>query len=203
MKRENMRGRKFGRITAIAPAPTRKGDTRWHCRCSCGTEWIVYTKALKRGKTVSCGCRKEQHGASQTVEYSTFRRMADRCNNPNAPDFHLYGARGIKVEFTSFRQFLAEVGPRPSTLHSIDRKNSNGNYAPSNVRWATAREQANNMRTNRRIAFQGAEHTLSEWGRITGFGRSVIEARLDRLGWSLERALTTPIQCASSSPSLA
>lgn len=192
MRREDLTGCLFGMLTAISITESSKGETKWLCRCSCGSEKSIFTKALKRGKTVSCGCRKESHGSSDTVEYSTFRRMKERCNNPKHKDWHLYGGKGICVEFTSFSEFFSCVGKRPTSKHSIDRINSDGNYCDGNIRWATALEQANNLTCNRKITAFGKTMNLSEWGRETELTREVIEKRIDQLGWPVEKALSTP-----------
>ena len=193
-RREDLTGLVFGRLTVLTVAPSRGAETKWNCRCSCGKVLTVFTKALKRGMSRSCGCTKERHSASATPEYAAFRRMKNRCFNPKVPDFRLYGARGISVRFATFGEFLADIGPRPSPLHSVDRINSNGHYEPGNVRWATAREQANNMRVNRILTLGSESHSLAEWGRITGLSREVIEKRIDLLHWSIEDALMLPLR---------
>ncbi len=192
MRREDLTGHRFGTLVAMEIAPSVKGETKWVCRCDCGKTLAIYTKALTRGMTTSCGHMKERHGASESVEYSTFRRMKDRCTNPKNADFSIYGGRGIQVRFLTFASFLSEIGTRPSAKHSVDRINTNGHYEPGNVRWSTARAQANNMRVNRPLTWNGETLNLAEWGRKTGLGREVIEKRIDALGWSIDRALSTP-----------
>ena len=82
----------------------------------------------------------------RTPEQSAYKDAKARCSNPNNPRWKDYGGRGIKFLFNNFEQFLAELGRRPSTKHSLDRKNNDGNYEPGNVRWSTAKEQASNRR---------------------------------------------------------
>lgn len=90
---------------------------------------------------------KPKHGMSRTPEYQIYQMAKDRCTNPNSQRWESHGGRGIKFLFNSFAEFIAEVGPRPTPAHSLDRENNNGNYTPGNVRWATRSEQQKNKRT--------------------------------------------------------
>jgi hypothetical protein len=110
-----------------------------------------------RGLTRSCGClrreasrgRKIRHGRYRTPEYVSWASAKQRCHNPKYAAFHLYGGRGIRMSDewrADFAAFLAHIGPRPTKAHSLDRIDTDGNYEPGNVRWATAEEQANNRR---------------------------------------------------------
>lgn len=94
----------------------------------------------------------------------------------------------------SFEAFLADMGECPSDSHTIDRINNNRGYEPGNCRWATMKEQQNNRKNNRRLTYEGETLTLQQWADRTGLDRKTISMRLDRLGWSVERALTTPSQ---------
>jgi len=135
------------------------------------------------------------HGGSGGVSptYQTWRNMLNRCNNPNVPAYRNYGARGITVapEWHDFSRFLADMGERPEGL-TIERIDNSRGYMPGNCRWATYSEQGRNTRVNRIIEFNGEALTIVEWAECTGVSRSLIAARIDRLGWSIERALTTP-----------
>lgn len=93
----------------------------------------------------------------------------------------------------SFDNFLEDMGKSPSPKHSIDRIDVNGNYEPSNCRWATHLEQMSNMRSNKILTLDGESHTQEEWGRITGIGGTAICKRLRR-GWTVEKALKTPLK---------
>lgn len=154
------KGTKIGRLTAFAYAgpgsqPWPSHDY-WFWQCECGG--FAKTKVYKvtSGHTQSCGCfNKEQtakaqtkHGLRWTPEYKVWAQMLQRCNNNNDTKYYLYGARGIKVskEWHDFAVFYADMGPRPSDEHSIERKDNNGNYEKSNCCWATITEQANNRR---------------------------------------------------------
>jgi hypothetical protein len=120
--------------------------------------------------------------------------MRQRCLNPARKDFPRYGGRGIKVcpEWASFSQFIADVGERPSLKHQLDRfPNSEGNYEPGNVRWATPSEQARNRKSNRFYEVNGVRLCLKDWATRTGLNPTVVRYRIEH-GWPIERALTTP-----------
>jgi hypothetical protein len=120
--------------------------------------------------------------------------MINRCHRPTTSGYHKYGARGIVVceRWHTFVNFLADMGEPPEGM-SIERKNNDGNYEPSNCRWATAIEQANNKTTSRFIENHGRRMTLSQWARETGIKEATIDMRL-RKGWSPEKALTIPVR---------
>jgi hypothetical protein len=125
--------------------------------------------------------------------HGSWRKMRERCNNPNDIGWPLYGAKGISVceRWGSYQNFLADMGERPAGC-SIDRwPNREGNYEPGNCRWATHLEQANNKSNNVFMTVNGVQKTVSEWSRVVGLPVSAISARKKR-GWSDERALTQP-----------
>lgn len=126
-------------------------------------------------------------------EYRSWMHMKTRCLNPRHIAYHRYGGRGIKIckrWLEGFENFLADLGPRPSSKHTLDRIDNDGDYEPSNVRWGTLAEQNNNRSDNRLISFQGKTQTLAEWSRALGVNKSALGNRL-RAGWSIERTLTT------------
>ena len=146
-------------------APAKDRHRRVIARCDCGREAIVVFKNIKRGGSTgckTCAARKNatKHGAARTgqntAEYRAWCSMITRCTNPNRKKWPDYGGRGITVcerWRNSFENFLADMGPRPSPKHSVDRyPNNDGNYEPGNVRWATKAEQANNRRPRKRRA---------------------------------------------------
>lgn len=143
------------------------------------------------GGTKSCGCwnleslvnRSLTHGSSMPGskghnEYAIWSQMRGRCSNPNNPQYVDYGGRNIKVcsEWESnFEQFYKDMGPRPSNKHSIDRIDNDGDYCPENCRWATQKEQCNNMRRNVRLAHNGETKTEAEWASHFDIKREIIK----------------------------
>ena len=157
-QRVDMVGQRFGRLTVVRHHGFMKRRSTWVCQCDCGKETIVSRSALRNANTKSCGClnhdstvaRNFHHGAAsrkfKTAEYRSYTSAKGRCQNPNKPDYELYGGRGIEFRFNSFEEFFEHLGPKPSPSHSVDRINNNGHYEPGNVRWATALQQAANRR---------------------------------------------------------
>lgn len=150
-------GQILGKWTVLKKsAETKNGYVRWTCRCECGTERDVIGKYLKSGKSSSCGCIRKPYKKAKrqgvfktkTVEYHVWTRMRDRCFNPNTPKFKHYGGRGITIceRWNSFENFLEDMGERPTNRHSIERKDVNGNYEPSNCIWTTQTVQSRNQR---------------------------------------------------------
>ncbi len=138
------------------------------------------------------------HGLSKTPLYRIWGLIKHRCNNPNNPAYPRYGGRGIKMcerWQLSFEVFAADVGPRPTPQHSIDRyPDPNGHYEPGNVRWATATEQARNQRSNRLFTINGETLTLAEWAERHGKSFRTVFQRL-AYGWPIEVALTASHYC--------
>lgn len=194
----------------VAPLP--RVRTRAVCGCDCGQVAVVQAAALVHGATRSCGClakettraRVTTHGGAGPVtapEYNIWRSMKARCTNPAIPNFKHYGGRGITVCAQwrdSFEAFLADVGPRPSMQHTLDRIDNNGPYTgpctaypTGNVRWATGTVQHSNTRTNHVLTFNGLTQTVTHWAHALQMPVDRLYGRL-RKGWSVERALTTP-----------
>ncbi len=128
--------------------------------------------------------------------------MKQRCLMPGSAGYHKYGARGIKVDpgwVNDFPAFLAYVGRKPGPEYSIERIDNDGNYEPGNVRWATRVEQCRNRRSSRLIEYAGETLTLVEWAERSGLSVGTLKARIDYRGWSMERALSAPLDPRGSS----
>lgn len=201
--------RRYGRLQPLAFAfsrstPSGQDKKYWLCQCDCGSEAVVWAASLQNGDTKSCGClRKEmraaknhRHGASGTAEYQAWSMIKRRCLNVRSNGYENYGGRGITMcarWLESFENFFADVGPRPSQDHSIDRIENDGNYEPNNVHWATPSEQMNNMRKSVKITLNGITKTVAEWSRLLKLNPFTIYARIDA-GWEPERALIEPVR---------
>jgi hypothetical protein len=193
-------GARFGRLVVLSRAPDLvHSQTRWNCLCDCGNHTICYSTHLRRGTTLSCGClarersseRNKTHQMTENIAYRSWIQMRARCNNPKATSYAIYGGRGIKVceRWSSFELFLADMGPRPSLKHSIDRITPDGNYEPANCRWATRLEQYNNRRNTFWIEYNGERRSCGDWSRLLGIDGRVIHMRIKTYGWSIGQAL--------------
>lgn len=153
-----------GKLTPIKRIGTSKARSAiWLCSCECGNSITLVAQDLNSGHTKTCGCSRIKHGEAiprspnrhqkqkrQSKEYTAWQSMIQRCFRKTRVGYHRYGGRGITVCAkwrASYTDFLADVGRAPSSKHSLDRINNNGNYEHGNVRWATRKEQAAN-RTN-------------------------------------------------------
>ncbi len=195
---KEMTGKRVGRWTVLRRAGcTPKRGFNWLCRCACGTEKIVSGGTLRQRTSRSCGCLQREavtkHGMAGTPIYKVWRGMFDRCVNPNDASFARYGGRGIKVcqRWLNFEKFLADVGV-PFEGQSIDRIDNDGNYEPNNVRWETRSGQARNRCSSLIIEYCGNAKTVAQWATDLDIPYRVLWDRLQRGGWSPERAFTTP-----------
>lgn len=199
---EDLAGRRFGRLRALSFVEIRGRTRYWRCACRCGSEKIISSTALRSGDTRSCGCllresararglARRTHGYSGTSTYRIWQLMWSRCTNRKLVDWPNYGGRGIRVcaRWKKFSNFLHDMGERPSGL-TIERKNTNGHYSPSNCVWATKSAQASNKRNNVFVSFRGERLHLEAWARRVGVRSETLRYRLKN--WSLEKAMTTP-----------
>ena len=204
----NLEGKRFGRLTVIGDSGKRsKGGKVLHeCLCDCGKHVRVEGSNLTCGITQSCGCLQRErartanttHGyasrGEKTRTYKAWRSMKGRCLNPKIKDYHNYGGRGIVIckRWMKFENFLEDMGEVPKGL-TLERMNNEGNYEPSNCKWATRKEQTRNTRQNRFIKFDGKSHILTDWAKIIGIERSTLAARIKK-GWSIEESLTIKLK---------
>lgn len=198
----------FGLLTVLSRAANdANGRVRWLCQCTCGNTKVIAAQSLVRGLTTSCGCwmrecslkRSTKHGAAPrnhpTPEYRTWVYMHERCMNPGNHKYPDYGARGITIDalwLHDFPQFLADMGPRPSPRHSIEHRDNDGPYSPTNCYWATPHEQARNTRHNVFLTWNNQTHCLTDWARILGITCNNLRRRLRN--WTYDKVFTTPPQ---------
>lgn len=159
---KDITGERFGKLTATEFVGRREGRTYWRFRCDCGGSYEGRSYHVVDGRVSSCGCartdarraRPDWHGMTDSSEHSSWTNMLTRCTNSKSQDWHLYGGRGIRVceRWQDFKDFLADMGRKPSASHSIDRIDVNGNYEPGNCRWATPKQQRANQRPAERKA---------------------------------------------------
>ena len=197
MKRKNLAGRVFGNLTVLHQA-RRKNSPRalWLCRCVCGAEVTARSDNLLEGRKKSCGLdhKFRKHPAKykkDCTEYGIYNNMIQRCTNPNSNSWRYYGARGIFVcdrWQESFDNFLDDMGRRPSAAYSIDRINNDGDYEPSNCRWATIEQQSQNRRGTIKALFQGNMVSVFGFAEAHGLNYGTVRRRLE-IGWSLEKIL--------------
>lgn len=199
-------GSKYGKLTVIEFAGnTKSGDSRWKCQCECGNTTTVARGDLRKKSIKSCGCHRASAGGGyKTPEHNSWKDMKKRCYNPKAKYYHCYGARGIvicKGWLDSFVHFMSDMGKKPSSDHSIERKNNDGNYScghcdecvangwPANCKWATTMEQGQNTRKTRLLTHNGESHGLREWARRLGVTHRTLARRLDEQGWTMEQVV--------------
>lgn len=200
----DLQGQRFGRLVVVSRAPTKNQSKQWLCICDCGKKHIASTTHLRQGRVRSCGCiRGEQlgklnrtHGASNSLTFKRWKSMLARCSLPNSKSYPRYGGRGITVCARwqqSFENFLHDMGECPGTNWTVERRENNGNYDPSNCRWATRQEQNRNTSRNHLLLYQEELLCVGEWAEILGINARTILTRLNK-GMSNEQALGTPVR---------
>ncbi len=202
--KNDLLNRKFGRLTPIKRI-SKNRRSYWICNCDCGNQTIVRRDGLLSGRIVSCGWYNKEkakkgdshrkHGKHGTRLYRIWQAMITRCYNQNQSEYKSYGGRGITVcdewlhDFEAFYKWAIANGYDDSL--TIDRIDNNGNYKPSNCRWATRKEQANNKSNNILLTYCGITKTVAEWSEIQKIPARVISWRIKHK-WSVEKALETP-----------
>jgi hypothetical protein len=191
-------GTKYGHLTVIGEGE-RAGVQRQRvmiCQCDCGSAAkSIKLMHLKSGNTISCGCQQQsgsaatltRHGKRLTGDritkvYKTWQDMKSRCFNSNNCKYEYYGGRGITVceRWMAFENFYADMGDPPSPAHTIDRRENDGNYEPSNCRWATMDEQRCNRSDNVHITYGGRSQTVAQWAKELAIPHTTIRSRLKR-----------------------
>lgn len=198
---KDIKGQRFNMLVVLGRGALYKNRAiLWRCKCDCGNERLIDGTTLRRDLAFSCGCANRhkgqppQHGHAlkynMSATYRAWAGMKARCANQGHHKYPIYGGRGIKVcpRWTAFENFLLDMGEKPSGT-SLERIDVDGDYTPSNCKWATAKEQANNKRNNRLITHNGVTRTLSQWADSVGISFVSLRMRLHR-GWPIERALT-------------
>lgn len=202
-KIKDMTGLRFGRLFILHRVPYigKSVHTRWKAICDCGNETIVQGTNLRSGHTQSCGCSQKEmmqrtrtkHGMSSTGTYRSWSGLKERCTNLNIQRHdHDYMGKGITYceRWEIFENFLEDMGVCPEGM-SIDRKDNNGNYEPSNCRWATQGQQQNNKSNNHYLNHDGVIKTCAEWDKIKGHRLSTVKQRISR-GWSISESIELP-----------
>lgn len=202
----------FGRWTVKSDYITKHIGKNMHpmryreCRCECGNEKVVSELSLKNGSSLSCGCFNKEmsriantlHGETlngkPTTEYTAWQAMNNRCRNPNNPRFNDYGGRGITIcdQWREFSNFLADMGPKPTPKHQLDRIRNEEGYGPDNCRWATPAEQMVNRRNTRFVETDNGPVPLANLAKQSGIPANTLRARILK-GWDLSRALSQPV----------
>lgn len=204
---KDLTGERFGRWTVISfdrkVNSVNGANYYWNCKCDCGTERSVSVSSLRGGSSTSCGClnkeiisRPKKHGMSNCRLYWIWHSMMERCSRKTNSEYKNYGARGISVceewkDSSNFIEWALRNGYEDNL--TIDRIDTNGNYCPENCRWADWKTQANNTRRNRFVEIDGVSKTVAQWAEIYGISYRHVYRRRS-LGWSYEKALTTPIR---------
>jgi hypothetical protein len=186
----DLRGQQFDRLTVRERGPNKGQRTQWYCDCICGISCLVPTSHLRSGGKRSCGCLRAErakevpttHGMTRTPTYRSWLMMRARCTNPNFPKYPDYGGRGISIEWQSFEEFFADMGPRPSLKHTIERVDNDGNYCKGNCIWGTPEQQANNKRNNTYVMHEGQRYTVPQLARYLGINRVTLWSRLRKQG---------------------
>jgi len=193
-------GKRFGKLTVVENTTSKKQQRMWKCVCDCGVYKITSTKLLNSGQCITCGCSKytraRKHGMAGTKPYYVWFAMKKRITDKNSKDYYLYGGRGLKMDnrWHKFENFWKDMGDSYKGGLMLDRIDNSKGYSMNNCRWTDPITQANNTRRNNYITFNRETKTLTQWERELGVGKDVIGKRIRDRGWSIAKALTTPVK---------
>jgi hypothetical protein len=196
---KNLINKRFSKLRVIKRQGSNvRGLALWLCKCDCGNQVTVIGANLRQGISKSCGCqrleklqaRNLQHGHAfrgrRNPTYMSWVAMKQRVSRQS----YKYPIK-VTSKWLNYNNFLKDMGPRPQGF-SLDRINVKGNYEPSNCRWANSKFQARNKTNTRYIEYQQKRKSVAEWSDIVNIPSPVIRARIDKLGWGVKKALTTP-----------
>lgn len=200
----DLEGQRFNRLTALGLLERRNKKLYWLCECVCGNLVAVWSVNLTGGQVQSCGCLRNQrvsaalttHGHSRHPLFSIWDGMIRRCHDPSNKSYKMYGGRGIIVDtrWHQIENFIADMGERPSKLHSVERVDNAGNYTPHNCQWAVALQQNRNTRRNKLVTYQNRTQCLIEWANELGINPVTLHHRLYRSHWTIEEAFTVTVR---------
>lgn len=189
------------KLTAVRPSVTH--PNKWVFKCECGEETEARTYHVTSGHTKSCGCvmratsaaravlRNTTHGQKHTPEYRVWSGAKNRCTNKRSKSWLRYGGRGIKMcprWVDSFENFIADMGKRPSSSHTLERKKNDVGYEPGNCVWALPIVQGNNKRNNVKLTHEGRTLSIARWADVLGVKAITLYKRVGK-GWPVERIL--------------
>lgn len=187
-------GSRFGRWVVVGIEGW-GGSSRWLLRCDCGTEKVMRIINVLKGVSTSCGCYnaelRTRHGMSRSRPYKIWAQMRNRCGNPSNDNFPNYGGRGIAVceRWEVFENFWADMREGYAPKLTLERRDVNGNYEPSNCCWIPRPDQLQNQRRTIWVETPGGRMTLSQAARAFGIKRDTLRRRV-RDGWPPERLLS-------------
>lgn len=199
MKKIDLTGKKFGKLTAVSQVGINKsGNALWLCKCDCGGETVAINSNLTRGNSTSCGCisrektiiRNTKYSHSNHQLYKAWQGIQQRCNDSNCNIYRYYGGKGIKCceRWRDYEAFYSDNILKYKKGLTIDRINTNGDYSPENCRWVSMLIQANNKSNNRIVTAYGYTASLADVCRRFNADYKKTWKRLWR-GWKIERAL--------------
>lgn len=192
MKRLNLEGNRYGKLTVVRFSDVVNGTGTWLCKCDCGNEIISKGWLLKKGAIKSCGCyrrdlgkhKNRTHGLSNFRPYYVWKDMKRRCYDKTRPEYKNYGGRGIKIctewlnSVEKFCEWARKSGYKKGL--TIERVNNNMDYCPENCKWVSMKEQLNNNRRNNFLKINGITKTISQWSQKTGIKYDTLWSRVNK-----------------------